>query len=82
MDELWICQDCFLLEETGELNDVSEVREEDVAEAIASLSGYLAANWDSETGEGINEFSWSTCDCCRSRLGGERHRYTLTPKGA
>lgn len=37
----------------------------------------LADNTDSETGEGIDEFSWSRCEGCGSPLGGSRHRLAL-----
>lgn len=29
---------------------------------------------DSETGEGVDAFSWSSCDGCGSTLGGTRYR--------
>jgi len=32
---------------------------------------------DSESGEGIDEFSWRFCDGCGSRLGGSRHRLAV-----
>ncbi len=35
-------------------------------------------NTDSETGEGITTFSWSSCDGCGSGLGGERYRLAVT----
>lgn len=34
----------------------------------------LADSTDSETGEGIDDFSWSPCDGCGSHLGGSRYR--------
>lgn len=38
---------------------------------------HIAANYDTETGEGYAGFSWSRCDGCGSTLGGSRYRYTL-----
>lgn len=37
----------------------------------------LADNTDSETGEGIHDFSHSACDGCHSHLGGSRYRLHL-----
>jgi hypothetical protein len=34
----------------------------------------LADNTDSETEEGITDFSWGSCDGCGSNLGGSRYR--------
>jgi hypothetical protein len=38
----------------------------------------LYDNTDSETGEGIESFSWSWCQGCGSSLGGSRHRLQWT----
>jgi hypothetical protein len=37
-------------------------------------------NTDSDTGEGIDEFSWSSCDGCGSSLGGSRYRLHWTER--
>jgi len=43
-------------------------------EPLALLDGLnLADNTDSETGSGIDEFSWRTCEGCGSTLGGSRY---------
>lgn len=38
---------------------------------------HLADNTDSETGEGIDEFSWRQCSGCGSTLGGSRYRMAV-----
>jgi hypothetical protein len=42
-----------------------------------AANGNCPALNDGENGEGRNEFSWSRCDCCGSRLGGARTRFAL-----
>ena len=45
---------------------------------LARLDGFdTADNTDGETGDGIHEFSWSSCDGCGSTLGGSRYRLSL-----
>lgn len=47
-------------------------------EPLSRLAGLdLADATDSETGEGIEEFSWSACEGCGSSLGGARYRLAL-----
>jgi hypothetical protein len=44
-------------------------------EPLGYLGGLeLADNTDSDTGAGIDGFSWSWCDGCHSTLGGSRYR--------
>ena len=47
-------------------------------EPLAQLDGYnLSDNTDSETGEGIDDFSWGACPGCGSTLGGARYRLAV-----
>ena len=39
--------------------------------------GDLTANWDSETGEGMRDFSSNSCEGCSSPLAGARYRYAV-----
>lgn len=39
--------------------------------------GHVVPDFDSDTGDGIDEFSWRSCDCCNTRLGGSRHRFAV-----
>jgi hypothetical protein len=85
--ELWLCDDCVLLHETGEL-DSEDI--DDIAHALGRLEeqGSLTSDdiedCESEEterrGSGRLEFSWRDCDCCGSDLGGSRSRYALFPK--
>ena len=77
-DDIWVCDDCLFAIENGHTFSIeSEERVAEVWKGVRRLGRHLSANWDSETDEGIRDFSWSSCDCCGSRLGGERHRYAV-----
>ena len=80
-DDLWLCVDCTILECNGDASGFdSEERLEECQEGIAALAtdgAHLSSNWDSETGEGIYEFSSCGCDACGSPLAGTMHRFAL-----
>jgi hypothetical protein len=70
IDTLSACVDCLMFVANG---DESEDR--DIARDIARHLG-LTANQHlvcSGDGDDSDEFSWSQCECCGSRLGGSRH---------
>jgi len=76
-DDLWGCTDCLYVEANGYDDSLSTERNEEVATAIANVGGQLVSDYDSETGDGIREFSWRPCDICGSPLGGSRHRFAV-----
>lgn len=48
-------------------------------EPLSKLGGFeIWDSTDSETGEGIEEFTWRSCQGCGSHLGGTRYRLHLT----
>lgn len=66
-DDLMVCTDCALFLANGE-----------VEEPDPDWPGpdAIEANWpdhDIALGDDSDEFSWSACDACGSRLGGARH---------
>ncbi len=80
--DVWFCEDCTIAEVNGDYSGMSDERAKEVSDAFDALSiepgfSHLSANWDSETNEGINEFSWRPCWLCRSPLGGSRHRFAF-----
>lgn len=130
--ELWVCEDCLIIEETGDYTgfdyhyDKAEaaqrIKECDEGWAALKKRGYVGADWGDpsepqvecrdcaqvgqlnafsgwtnddgapcthcpscgstdvrERDHGVKEFSWRSCDCCDSGLGGSRHRYALFP---
>ncbi len=77
-DDLWLCQDCTIYAVNGDTSGIeSEKREKRVVEGVDALGPHLVPDYDSETGDGIDEFSWRQCDACGTRLGGERTRFAV-----
>jgi hypothetical protein len=79
-DNLVLCSDCMLLAETGDYSFYSAnapKRVEEIKSGLDRLGRNLVCNFDSETGDGVNEFSSRTCDCCNSNLAGTRYRYAV-----
>lgn len=78
-----VCTDCYFAHHYGYRWDgrewyAGESDEPCEREPLALLAGYdLADNTDSETGEGIDTFSWHSCEGCGSGLGGARYRLAL-----
>lgn len=69
-DALWVCWDCAMWHANGELSDgISPDR----VDAVTGYVGVLSVDCG-EDGEHCVTFSWSSCDACGDRLGGERHR--------
>lgn len=79
--ELWLCDDCTIAEVNGDYSGMSDEREAEVKRGFdtvyARYGGHLSSNWDSETGEGVTEFSRRQCDVCGTRLAGGRHRFAV-----
>lgn len=85
--DAWVCVDCYFSHHYGATEhdgqwfpgpDPAGSHEPTDREPLARLEGFeLADNTDSETGEGIDEFSWRSCDGCGSLLGGSRYRLAL-----
>ena len=78
-----VCTDCLFAHHYGacEVDGQWFAGESDTPcdrEPLSKLEGYdLADDTDSETGEGLEDFSWSACEGCGSPLGGARARLAL-----
>lgn len=85
--DVWVCTDCYFTHHYGATEHDGEwfAGESDDPcdrEPLAKLDGYnLADNTNSKTGEGMDDFSWRSCDGCGSTLGGSRFRLAVTMKG-
>jgi hypothetical protein len=75
-NDLWFCDDCLIAACNGDFTGMDDDRAKEVQNALGQLKGYPAPDFDSETGEGIEEFSHWQCDCCGA-LPGRRHRFAL-----
>lgn len=77
-----VCTDCYFAHHFGAHEHEGQWYAGDsdtpcAMEPLNRLGFHLADNTDSETGEGIDEFSWQTCDGCGSTLGGSRYRLAV-----
>lgn len=78
IDDLWLCVDCLMLACNGDASGIeSPERVRECELGLEELGPYLGPDFDSETGEGILEFSWCGCDACGSKLGGTFHRFAV-----
>lgn len=81
--DVWFCDDCTIAEVNGDYSGMTDERATEVSKAFEELPdrvpgcSHVSPNWDSETNEGIVEFSHRPCFCCDTRLGGGRHRFAL-----
>jgi hypothetical protein len=66
-DKLSVCLDCYDVI-AGNTDCIDADREGEILTAIGNRIFY--------TGDRIDEFTWSQCELCRSKLGGERYEIT------
>jgi hypothetical protein len=69
-DECFVCVDCLAFIASGDLPE-----DEDDHERILSGAGDM--HWVCGDSERDEEFSWRSCDCCGSSLGGSRHHAVI-----
>lgn len=78
--ELSACSDCLLYVANGDENPTSDINGWSAETVNERWEGYsLGVGWkDSADHEGnVNDdlgFSWRPCDCCGSKLGGDRFK--------
>jgi hypothetical protein len=76
-DDLWLCDDCTIYAVNGDTSGIPDEDEKRVVKGVNALGPHLVPDFDSETGEGMEEFSRTTCDGCGTRLAGGRHRFAI-----
>lgn len=74
--ELHLCSDCMIAAVNDDYSGMEDDRAAEVEAGIEAM-GWATPDFDSETGEGYEEFTWRWCDCCNSRLAGSRHRFVI-----
>ncbi len=83
--EEWLCVDCMIYAVNGDLTGIhGEGRCKAVEDGVCRLqeeSGNLSSNFDTETGEGFEEFSNRGCDACKSPLAGSFYRFAVMGDG-
>lgn len=85
-DDLWFCQDCLVIAVNGDYTGLDDY--DNAGERMAEINAgferlteewgpHLAPNFDSETEDGIRDFSSRSCDCCGDWHAGSRHRFAV-----
>lgn len=83
MESFWLCEDCLFAVAYDDFSALSlyyteaelERRMAAIEDGVRDLMP-LSADFDSETGHGIDLESASPCDACHCALHGTRHRFT------
>ena len=87
----WACVDCYVFMVNGDLPEDDDERAGVVRDSVASLPLFSTGRYhgvdgcghdheddhDEMTGCETITFSRSSCDCCRSLLGGPRFAFTV-----
>ena len=79
-DDIWLCDDCTIAAVNGDYSGFgSDADIADTEAGLDKLGAHLVPDFDSETGDGMKEFSSHGCDCCErnARLGGSLHRFAV-----
>jgi hypothetical protein len=83
--DLWFCHDCLFAAVNDDYTglDFSLSREKadarmgEIQVGLGKFGPNLVPDFDSETDDGIEEFSRRPCDCCGEGLAGGRHRFVV-----
>lgn len=83
MESFWLCEDCLQAVAYDDYSAVSlHYSEAEVEQRITRMRTALlallplSADFDPESGIGIETFSTRTCECCHDTQHGTRHRFT------
>lgn len=69
---------CYRPQATREMREAArEERITEIWDGLAGLGVHLSPDFDSETEDGIRDFSGCGCDACGSRLAGTMHRFCV-----
>ena len=81
LTDIWLCDDCTIAACNGDFTGfASDEQVEKTTAGLERLGAHLVPDFDSETNDGIEEFTSRGCDCCRDGLAGSKHRFaTLAP---
>lgn len=86
-DRILLCDDCLFAAVNGDVTGVSDIpgmtatqRIAEIEQGLERLGPNLVPDFDSESGKGIHEFTSSWCDCCGSKLAGQRHEFAILGK--
>ena len=75
-DNIWLCSDCTMGSCNGTSTAAPELQNEKATvEGLAKLEPHIVPDFDSETGEGLQELSSVPCAACGTPLAGYRARF-------
>jgi len=83
--DIYVCVDCYFTHHYGAVEhdgrwyagESDTPCDREPLSRLADWDADIADNTDSETGDGIDEFSWRSCEGCGSTLGGSRYRLAI-----
>jgi hypothetical protein len=84
-DNLQLCEDCTCMACDGDISGfdfhqieaMASAKLDVIAAGLTRLGPNLVPDFNSETNEGIEEFSNAPCACCDSHLVSSRHRFAI-----
>lgn len=77
-DSIWLCGDCTYVACNGPYGiDLSPILAERIAHGLAEFGSHLVPNFDSETGDGLLEYSGVECASCKTTMAGYRARFAI-----
>ena len=75
-DDIWLCCDCMFAAVNGDAPE-SEEQDKATTAGLERLGRHLVPDFQGEWEDGHVEFTWRSCECCNSRLGGSRWRFAV-----
>jgi hypothetical protein len=77
-DNLWLCPDCTIYAANGDTSGIDgEAREKKVVAGVNRLGPHLVPDFDSDAGEGVEEFATKRCAGCGFNGGGSWTRFAV-----
>jgi hypothetical protein len=74
-DELYLCVDCTIAANNDDYTGMDDEQEKATRAGLAKLGPHDVCNFDSETEDGLEQFSSVPCAACGSTLAGYRARH-------
>lgn len=74
--DVYLCSDCMQVASNG-ANGIELADRSATIEGIKALGPHLVPDFDSETRDGLREFSNVPCSACRTKLAGYRARFAI-----
>lgn len=76
-DGIQLCTDCMILAVNGDESGLTAERAAQCYAGLEALGPHLVEAFDSESGEGEEEFSNMPCEACGTGLSGARYEFAV-----